>query len=81
MSSSRGPRPKCLSLRFTPFRGVSATECGKTFLRHFPRSHSSDCRKMAEYMVRHSSGSLSVITFSTQNILELYFGGERYYSG
>ena len=38
------------------------------------RSHSSDCRKMAEYMVRHSSVSLSVITFSTQNILELYFG-------
>ena len=26
------------------------------------------------YMVRHSSVSLSVITFSTQNILELYFG-------
>ena len=25
-------------------------------------------------MVRHSSVSLSVITFSTQNILELYFG-------
>ena len=25
-------------------------------------------------MVRHSSASLSVITFSTQNILELYFG-------
>ena len=38
------------------------------------RSHSSDCRKMAEYVVRHSSVSLSVITFSTQNILELYFG-------
>ena len=38
------------------------------------RSHSSDCRKRAEYMVRHSSVSLSVITFSTQNILELYFG-------
>ena len=38
------------------------------------RSHSSDCRNMAEYMVRHSSVSLSVITFSTQNILELYFG-------
>ena len=38
------------------------------------RSHSSDCRKMAEYMVEHSSVSLSVITFSTQNILELYFG-------
>ena len=37
-------------------------------------THSSDCRKMAEYMVRHSSVSLSVITFSTQNILELYFG-------
>ena len=29
---------------------------------------------MEEYMVRHSSVSLSVITFSTQNILELYFG-------
>ena len=37
------------------------------------RSHSSDYRKMAEYMVRHSSVSLSVISFSTQNILELHF--------
>ena len=59
--------------RFTTFRGVSARECGKILLRHFHRSHSSNCRKMAEYMVRHSSVSLSVITFSTQNILYLYF--------
>ena len=28
-------------------------------------------------MVRHSSVSLSVITFSTQNILELYFGRRK----
>ena len=49
----------------------------KPFYVTFPRSHSSDCRKMAEYMVRHSRVNLSVITFSTQNILELYFGRSK----
>ena len=38
----------------------------KPFYVTFHRSHSSDCRKMAEYMVRHSSVSLL-----SQGILKL----------
>ena len=49
----------------------------RSFYVTFDRSHSSDCRKMAKYMVRHSSVSLLVITLSThKNILELELLGQ-----